>query len=202
MGSDLTLTISSPIQIKDVIGSDFDDSITGNSNANNIMGGDGNDTIAAGDGNDSIDGGAGDDIVNAESGVDTIHGGSGADILIGGNGADSLTGGDGEDIIISGAINLTGGTFITFVNAVHAEWLSTNSYATRVANIQDGTGGSSHNGSNYLDGTAIDNDAAVDAVFGEDATPDNEDDWFLVDMTTDSTTDAVSGEEIDDIVTY
>ena len=59
--------------INEIVGSSFNDRITGDANANVLHGG---------AGNDSIDGGAGDD---------WIEGGAGADTLIGGTGIDTLS---------------------------------------------------------------------------------------------------------------
>jgi Ca2+-binding RTX toxin-like protein len=58
--------------VENVIGSDYDDVITGNSSANTLEGGYGNDNISGGDGNDIILGGAGADIINGGSGWDTV----------------------------------------------------------------------------------------------------------------------------------
>lgn len=58
--------------VENVIGSDYDDVITGNSSANTLEGGYGNDNISGGDGNDIILGGAGSDVINGGSGWDTV----------------------------------------------------------------------------------------------------------------------------------
>jgi Ca2+-binding RTX toxin-like protein len=77
--------------IENVIGSAFNDEITGDSNANIITAGDGNDTIAARDGNDSLYGENGNDVISAEAGDDFIVGGKGADTLNGGDGNDTAS---------------------------------------------------------------------------------------------------------------
>lgn len=64
---------------ENLIGSDFNDTLTGNAGANVLMGGARNDVL---------DGGAG---------ADTLFGGNGNDILEGGTGADVLDGGNGVD---------------------------------------------------------------------------------------------------------
>ncbi len=76
------------ISVKDVIGSAYNDVITGDAQDNTIWGGDGHDTISGGGGNDLLYG---------ENGNDVIFGGDGNDTLIGGPGADYLDGGTGNN---------------------------------------------------------------------------------------------------------
>jgi Ca2+-binding RTX toxin-like protein len=66
--------------IENLSGSTYDDTLTGDGNANRLNGAQGNDFLNGNAGNDSLDGGAGNDT------------------LWGGTGADSLTGGDGSDL--------------------------------------------------------------------------------------------------------
>lgn len=97
--------------VENVIGSDYNDSLRGNSAANVLAGGAGNDTLRGeagndqlyGDaGNDHLHGGSGDDYLDGGEGNDTLHGGSGNDVLLGGAGNDLLKGGDGNDILDGG----------------------------------------------------------------------------------------------------
>jgi serralysin len=74
--------------IEGIIGSRFNDSLTGDAGSNTIFGG-------AGD--DSLGGLAGDDVLHGESGNDQLYGSDGNDTLIGGLGADFLNGGIGTD---------------------------------------------------------------------------------------------------------
>ena len=76
------------INFENIIGSDADDTLTGDSKVNKIEGGKGDDTIDGGDGHDTLMGGAGDDtFINLAlhsrgvltSGVDLIDGGAGSD---------------------------------------------------------------------------------------------------------------------------
>ncbi|MGU5642928.1 type I secretion C-terminal target domain-containing protein [Aeromonas caviae] len=94
------------------IGSDFGDSITGNSLDNILSGGAGDDlllgaggkdTLVGGTGNDQLDGGSGNDTLLGESGNDTLTGGLGNDILLGRDGNDLLIGGTGSDTLTGGA---------------------------------------------------------------------------------------------------
>lgn len=73
------------INIENLHGSDFNDTLTGNA-ADNIL-----------------DGGKGNDTLNGMGGDDTLVGGDGNDILDGGDGDDWLIGGAGDDIIRGGA---------------------------------------------------------------------------------------------------
>lgn len=68
--------------IENIIGTDFNDSFTGNTSANFIEGRDGTDQLTGGDGNDTLNGGDGDD---------TLNGGAGNDHLIGGVGIDTVS---------------------------------------------------------------------------------------------------------------
>ncbi|HEX5624146.1 MAG TPA: VCBS domain-containing protein, partial [Sulfuricurvum sp.] len=74
--------------IENVIGSNYNDNITGNGDANVLSGGLGNDTLNGGAGNDTLSGGAGNDMLFGGMGDDTLIGGDGDDILIGGGGLD------------------------------------------------------------------------------------------------------------------
>jgi len=58
--------------IEGVIGSDFNDSITGDVYANELRGGAGNDSIYGGDGDDVIIGGLGADTLRGNAGIDTL----------------------------------------------------------------------------------------------------------------------------------
>jgi Ca2+-binding RTX toxin-like protein len=79
------------ILVENLVGSNFDDTLTGDPSSNVISGGAGNDVIVGGAGNDTINGDAGDD---------SLSGGDGDDILTGGPGADTMNGGAGNDTII------------------------------------------------------------------------------------------------------
>ncbi|MEM9207047.1 MAG: calcium-binding protein, partial [Pseudomonadota bacterium] len=68
--------------VEDVIGSNFDDTLTGNAADNRLTGGDGSDTLVGRAGDDRLDGGAGNDV---------LIGGAGADILVGGGGVDTAS---------------------------------------------------------------------------------------------------------------
>jgi Ca2+-binding RTX toxin-like protein len=89
--------------IENIVGSNYNDRLTGDDGENTLFGGAGNDTLYGGGGNDTLYGGTGND---------TLYGGAGNDVLDGGDGNDSLYGGDGNDDLDGGAGNdtLDGGT--------------------------------------------------------------------------------------------
>ena len=126
------------VSIENIIGSAFDDTLTGNTGANAMSGGAGNDTINGDAGNDTIDGGTGDDVLNGGAGTNTLSyvsltlagatvslavgtqqntGGGGLDTfsnfsnLIGSALADTLTGSAAANLLEGGAGNdsLVGG---------------------------------------------------------------------------------------------
>jgi Ca2+-binding RTX toxin-like protein len=104
------------------IGSQGNDVINVNGNANVIDGQGGDDTINAGGSNDIVSGGAGNDTLNGEGGNDTLNGDDGDDRLNGGAGNDILNGGIGADIFTynfgDGADTVSGGGDIDTLNIV------------------------------------------------------------------------------------
>ena len=96
--------------IEQILGSDFNDTLTGGNNADDLRGGAGNDLISGNGnstgfdslfgeaGNDTLNGGDGDDDLFGDIGDDSLDGGAGIDLLIGGTGNDTLTGGSGTDV--------------------------------------------------------------------------------------------------------
>src|SRR5262249_53216167 len=97
-----------------VIGSSFDDRISGNSESKILDGGLGNDTISGvnatvlgGDGDDSlsgqnVDGGAGNDRLTGTFENGMLSGGEGDDQLTSTTGNDTLIGGEGDDTLTQG----------------------------------------------------------------------------------------------------
>lgn len=99
------------LNIENLVGSTYDDTINGNDSDNvihgmdgddNIYGHDGNDTIYLGHGDDVGTGGNGRDIINGGSGDDNIFGGKHNDRLYGDNGNDRLFGDIGKDTLYGG----------------------------------------------------------------------------------------------------
>ncbi|MCV2873558.1 Hint domain-containing protein [Defluviimonas sp. WL0050] len=166
--------------IEDVVGSNFNDTLTGSTGANYIDGGAGADTISAGDGNDTVLGGEGNDTINAGAGNDSvsggmgndsIFGGSGSDAIDGGGGADRIHGGDGADAILGGDGNDTiyGGAQTTTATQEHLSWIGQGAGGTNLASgfTQD-TGGMHVTASFVNDGsnTAIQTSGSTQYVGG------------------------------------
>lgn len=78
------------VDVEAIVGSAFNDTITGNGLANELAGGDGDDRINGLGGHDRLIGGTGRDTLDAGNGNDTLQGGIGSDRLIGGVGVDTL----------------------------------------------------------------------------------------------------------------
>ena len=76
--------------IESVVGSDFDDKLTGDANTNYLYGQAGADTINTADGDDWAYGGDGKDSIKTGNGNDQLYGGAGTDVLDGGVGADTF----------------------------------------------------------------------------------------------------------------
>ena len=96
-----------------LIGTAFDDLLTGLDGDDTILCGDGNDSSRGYKGNDYIDAGDGNDAFGGDEGDDTLLGGGGIDTILGGAGNDSINTGDGVYNIAngeSGNDTLLGGT--------------------------------------------------------------------------------------------
>jgi Ca2+-binding RTX toxin-like protein len=115
--------------IENVEGSAFDDTITGNTDANQVLGrdgadsldgGDGHDTLMGGGGNDTLLGGLGDDVLDPNSNdgsanTESIDGGDGIDTLdrstvTGNQSIDLLAGTNGSSRVVSNVENAIGGS--------------------------------------------------------------------------------------------
>ncbi len=112
------------------VGSNENDTLTGNSGDLLMLGfagddkittGNGTDQLYGGEGNDTLNGGCGNDVLYGESGNDMLYGGYGDDMLYGGEGNDTLYGEVGNDVLYgeegndtlygsNGNNTLTGGT--------------------------------------------------------------------------------------------
>lgn len=96
--------------IEKVIGTTFDDKISGHDGSEVFEGGSGNDVLVGGSGNDTLSGGGGADTLigdadwgfqggNEQFGDDTLSGGTGDDIFNTGNGNNTVEGGGGRDTL-------------------------------------------------------------------------------------------------------
>lgn len=85
------------IGIENVVGSAYNDTITGDAGDNKLFGLAGTDNLYGGAGDDVLSGDDGNDNLYGEDGADSISGGLGNDKLYGGAHNDVLDGGDGDD---------------------------------------------------------------------------------------------------------
>ncbi|MCI0360601.1 MAG: TIGR03118 family protein [Planctomycetaceae bacterium] len=123
-----------------------------------------------------LDGGAGDDRLLGGRGNNVLLGGSGEDLLLGSVGRDILIGGTDRDLVIGrgGDDLLIGGSTAHDNNEaallqILAEWTSSESYETRIANLRSGAGGLP-----ILDATTVPDDAARDVLHGGNSL-----DWYF-----------------------
>ena len=77
--------------VENLIGSEHDDILEGDDEANKLWGRAGNDQLIGGAGDDTLDGGADNDSLFGDKGADTLTGGAGADMLEGGEGEDTVS---------------------------------------------------------------------------------------------------------------
>ncbi|MDB9511190.1 DUF4347 domain-containing protein [Kamptonema animale CS-326] len=131
VSGDADLGSNSPNRI---VGTNGDDTLTGDSENNALMGMRGNDYLDGGIGNDSIFGGKGGDALLGSSGDDVLFGNRGADFLNGGDGNDILYAGKSDDLLNGGLGNdsLIGG------NGSDRFLLSTNSGIDTIFDFEDG----------------------------------------------------------------
>ncbi len=90
-----------------LIGSLFNDTISGRGGDDTLLGRDGDDILRGEDGNDSLNGGAGKDIVEGGRGNDTARGGKGDDLVSGDQGDDIVFGDLNNDIVFGSEGNDT-----------------------------------------------------------------------------------------------
>ena len=84
-------------RIEGILGSEYDDTLYGSSEANTAYGNGGDDIIHMGSGDDTVYGGQGNDRLQGGFGADVIEAGSGDDWVQGGRDGDVLAGGEGFD---------------------------------------------------------------------------------------------------------
>ncbi|THH35166.1 calcium-binding protein [Aliishimia ponticola] len=105
------------ISIENLLGTAFDDRLSGDTATNTLdggdgddllksfggddtlLGGDGDDRLIGGDGDELLKGGNGNDVLFALAGNDTLQGQAGSDSLYGGRDADLMLGGTGNDVL-------------------------------------------------------------------------------------------------------
>ena len=188
------------------------DSVEGGSGHDELRTGNGKDTVVAGVGNDTVVAGRGDDTVFGSAGNDSVAGNNGDDLLVGGTGddtlggnrdRDALFGGAGVDVLNAGShddlLVAAGTTYdadAVALDAIMQEWISVRSYATRIANLRDGSG--SNNGKNetyYLAANStVNDDNDFDSLTGGTSS-----DWYFA-KRMGSLFDSINGLESDELV--
>ena len=101
-GSNFADTLGGDTRNDHVSGLGGDDTIQTGIGDDIALGGAGNDTVGGGIGNDLLDGGEGNDVLDGGNGRDVLNGGAGNDTLKGGNEVDTLNGGAGNDTLDGG----------------------------------------------------------------------------------------------------
>lgn len=86
--------------VENLYGSDHDDTLRGDQDANLIVGQDGDDVLLGRGGNDRLLGRDGNDTLEGGEGNDRLDGGEGDDVLLGGAGSDRLIGDLGADVFV------------------------------------------------------------------------------------------------------
>jgi Ca2+-binding RTX toxin-like protein len=141
--------------------------------------------LYGGSGNDRLKGGGGHNVLLGGAGDDLLVGGNDRDILIGGTGADRIVGNAEDDLLVSGTTAFDDNA--AALAAVLAEWTSSRSYATRVANITGSGSGASFdarlNGTTYL---RVTDQAATTTVYDDGAadvmTGTSGQDWYFANL--------------------
>jgi len=87
---------------ENILGSSYNDTLTGDDGYNYIEGRDGDDILDGGRGGDHLVGSAGDDTLWGGNARDLLDGGDGNDYLLGQQGNDRILGGNGNDLIDAG----------------------------------------------------------------------------------------------------
>jgi RTX calcium-binding nonapeptide repeat (4 copies) len=145
--------------------------------------------VRGGVGNDTLKGNALGNILIGGGGADTITGGGGRSILIGGKGNDTVKGASADDIVIGGITSYNGGGDANdlALEAILAEWQSSDPYATRISKIKAGVGSML---AKFVWGTTVTDDGNASTLTGGAGT-----DWFFKGGS-DTITDLASGEQV------
>jgi Ca2+-binding RTX toxin-like protein len=143
--------------IENVRGSNYDDNITGDANANILVGMSGDNVIHGGANNDTIIGGGDDDALFGDDGNDVLSGGTGTNHFDGGNGIDTV---DYRGSAYNTIVDLTGSFFLSGEKDAQGHYYSADTYVS-IENVE----GSSHD--DFIIGD--DNDNVIHGNGGHDA---------------------------------
>ena len=128
------------IAIENLLGSNYNDTLTGNTGNNRIDGGDGNDSLLGDDGNDTLTGGDGNDTLRGGNGDDSVFGGAGADNLRGDAGNDTLDGG-----VVLDRVSYNDGNTLTYADLAGPVNINLSGFtgngSTGHGTVSDSTGG-------------------------------------------------------------
>jgi Ca2+-binding RTX toxin-like protein len=166
--------------IENLSGSTYDDTLTGDGNANRLTGAQGNDFLNGGAGNDTLDGGAGNDTLWGGTGADSLSGGDGADLYYVDHAGDSVSESNanpttgGIDLVYSsiaaytlGANVENGRILATGAASLNGNALANLLYAGAGNNLLDGAGG--NDTASYLYGASSGVNVSL-AILGAQAT--------------------------------
>ncbi len=152
-----------------LFGEGGDDLLQGGNGHDYLYGGIGHDRLFGQVGNDILFGESGNDIAVGGEGNDHLYGGTGRDLTIGSDGNDTLFGEGDDDILVANSTIYDNDELALM--AILSEWVSSNSYTTRVNNIRTGGG---ENGAFTLDNGTVLDDGRPDTLWGNGGQ-----DWFL-----------------------
>jgi Ca2+-binding RTX toxin-like protein len=184
------------VEVEQVMGTAFSDTLSGGSADEALNGGDGTDSLAGNAGDDSLDGGAGSDTLNGGTGADRLTGGAGNDSFMIDNSGDrviEMAGGGVDSVTASVSWTLGAGQEVETVTAAEGNALDlTGNDNNNVlagnssANALSGAGGAdSLNGGDGND--TLDGGAGADLMTGGAG-----DDVYNVDNAGDSLIEEVS----------
>ncbi len=167
----VTATTGSPSYIVDASAFTGVTNLTAGGTVNAVLFGgsaNGGTLSATGSGNDVLIGGAGKSTLTDK--------GTGYNILIGGPGADTLTG-NGNDILIGGTTSYDSNTVanIAALDAILAEWSSSDSYSLRISKIMNGV---APGGTDALNSSTCQSDGVANTV--SDGAASMQNNWFIV----------------------
>ncbi len=177
LGTSAVQTIHTNRTLKLNAGSTFENAVSGS----------GHDTLLGNAQGNVLTSNAGNDILVGNSGDDRLSGGDGRDILIGGLGLDTLFGGNDDDILI--AARTTSDGLFSKLNDLRTEWISTNTYGTRINNLRSGVGASITSLKAKIN--VLNDAAAIDTMSGGGGR-----DWYFRALD-DVITDLLAAESID-----
>jgi Ca2+-binding RTX toxin-like protein len=125
------------VNIQNLAGSAFADSLLGDDNANMLIGNGGDDLLAGHGGDDVLLAFAAGSGLPYPGGNVTMYGNDGNDVLTGNTGNDTFTGGAGNDTITGG-----GGTDTAIFSGAHTDYTVTYNTSTSIFTVTDLRGGS------------------------------------------------------------